>query len=104
MRKQCVYFGFSKQSPLSKYNFYIELSIEKMHLQIMLSDIGYSNFKRLDSVLHHEVGRQSLHGTNCDNDDLHGHATIVSVTRDARLQPNVVFQQDDAHPHWAYIV
>jgi hypothetical protein len=20
------------------------------------------------------------------------------------LQPNVVFQQDDAHPHWAYIV
>jgi hypothetical protein len=52
----------------------------------MLSDIGYSNFKRLIvfCTKKEEKGR-SLHGTNSDNDDLLGHATIVSITRDGRL-------------------
>jgi hypothetical protein len=34
-RENNVYFGFSKQYPLSKYNVVIDL-----HLQIMLSDAG----------------------------------------------------------------
>jgi hypothetical protein len=33
-------FGFSKQSPLSKCNFVTELNMEKIHLQILLSDVG----------------------------------------------------------------
>jgi hypothetical protein len=39
-RKQCAYFGFSKQSPLSKRIVGTELNMEKLHLQIMLSDVG----------------------------------------------------------------
>jgi hypothetical protein len=32
--------GFSKQSPLSKRSVITECNMEKIHLQIMLSDIG----------------------------------------------------------------
>jgi hypothetical protein len=46
-RKSNVYFGFLKQSPLQKCNVVTELSMDKIHLQIMLSDVGQSNFKRL---------------------------------------------------------
>jgi hypothetical protein len=45
--KRCAYFGFPKESPLSKPNSVTELSVEMIHIQIMLSDVGYSNFKRL---------------------------------------------------------
>jgi hypothetical protein len=38
--KQCAYSGVSKQSPLSKRNIVTELSMEKINLQIMLSDVG----------------------------------------------------------------
>jgi hypothetical protein len=37
---QCAYFGFSKQSPLSKRNVVTELNMEKTHLQMMLTDVG----------------------------------------------------------------
>jgi hypothetical protein len=33
---ECAYFGFSKQSPLSKRNFITEINIEKIHLKIIL--------------------------------------------------------------------
>jgi hypothetical protein len=36
----CAYFGFSKQSPLSKGKVITELNMEEIHLQIMLSDVG----------------------------------------------------------------
>jgi hypothetical protein len=38
--KQCEYFGFSKQNPLSKGNVVTELNVENIHIQIMLSDVG----------------------------------------------------------------
>jgi hypothetical protein len=38
-KAMCV-LGFSKQSPLSKRNVVTELSTEKIHLKIMLSDVG----------------------------------------------------------------
>jgi hypothetical protein len=38
MRKQYVYFGFSKQNPLTKSNVYTEFNMETIHLQMMLSD------------------------------------------------------------------
>jgi hypothetical protein len=34
-----AYFGFSKQSPFSKCNAVTELSMEKIHLQLLLSDV-----------------------------------------------------------------
>jgi hypothetical protein len=46
-RKQCAYFGFSKQSPLSKHNVATELNMGEINLQIMLSDAGWSSFERL---------------------------------------------------------
>jgi hypothetical protein len=33
-------FDFSKQSPLSKRNVVTELNMEKIRLQMMLSDVG----------------------------------------------------------------
>jgi hypothetical protein len=33
-------FGFLKQTPLSKRNVFTELNMQKIHLQIILSDIG----------------------------------------------------------------
>jgi uncharacterized membrane protein YfhO len=33
-------FGFSKHSPLSKRNVVTELNMEKLHLQMKLSDVG----------------------------------------------------------------
>jgi hypothetical protein len=39
-RKQCAYFGFSKQRPLSKRNAVTELNMEKFHLQVTLPDVG----------------------------------------------------------------
>jgi hypothetical protein len=41
-----MYFGFSKQRLLSKCIVVIELGRDEIHLQIMLSDIGYNSFKR----------------------------------------------------------
>jgi hypothetical protein len=35
-----ICFSFSKQSPLSKCSVFTELNMEKIHLQIMLSDVG----------------------------------------------------------------
>jgi hypothetical protein len=32
---ECAYFGFSKQSPLSKRNVVTKLNMEKIHLQII---------------------------------------------------------------------
>jgi hypothetical protein len=34
--KECAYFDFSKQSPLSKRNVVTELNMENIHLQIMI--------------------------------------------------------------------
>jgi hypothetical protein len=34
--KECAYFGFPKQSPLSKRGIFTEPNMEKIHLQIML--------------------------------------------------------------------
>jgi hypothetical protein len=58
--KHCSYFGFSKESPLSKPSGVTEPSVEMIHLQTMLSDVGYSNIKRLISVLRGKgLGRTS---------------------------------------------
>jgi hypothetical protein len=38
-RKQCAYFGFSKRRPLPKHTVVTELNIEKIPLQIILSDV-----------------------------------------------------------------
>jgi hypothetical protein len=56
-RKQYKYFGFSKQSPLSKCSLITELSMLKIHLQIMVPDVGYNNFKKLEK----EGEDQALH-------------------------------------------
>jgi hypothetical protein len=45
--KQATVQEKAKQNPLSKCRIITELSMDKIHLQIMLSDIGYSSFKIL---------------------------------------------------------
>jgi hypothetical protein len=46
MRNHCANFDFSKQS-VTKSTIVTELCMEKIHLQILLSDVGHSNFRRL---------------------------------------------------------
>jgi hypothetical protein len=41
---------FSKQSPLSKNSIVTELNMEKFHLEIIISDVGYSNFAAIETV------------------------------------------------------
>jgi hypothetical protein len=43
-------------------------------------------------------------GAHSDSDDLPGNATVVYVIQLEDHEPNVVFQQDGALPHWARII
>lgn len=43
----CMYFGFWKQSFVIKMHHHYKTQEGKIHLQIMLSDIAQSNFKRI---------------------------------------------------------
>jgi hypothetical protein len=77
------YFGFLKRSPLSKRNFVTKLNMERIHLQIMLSDVGWSSFKRL-VVLCTEKEREDRALTQEDVDRIQ-EAWTSYVPRKARM-------------------
>jgi hypothetical protein len=74
---------FRNKSPLPKRSVVTELNMEKIHLQIMLSDVGESSFKESRGVLRRKgAGRPST-----SQEDLDGiqEAWTFYVPRKARM-------------------